>query len=688
MIILCILSFALESVVADTDFDERSILKYKIENGAITITDCDSNVTEVEIPSEINGYPVKYIGDSAFVFCDNLTTIVIPDSVKSIGRQSFAFCRGLANVTIGNGITSIGRGAFEGCSSLLNINIPDSVESIDEYAFHDCQNLEKINVSKNNRYFSNDERGALFDKEKTKLIQYPTGNTTSYYKIPDSVKTICHDAFLKSIYLTGVDISANTTDIGLQAFYGCYNITSIVVPDSVTNIDDMVFAYCDSLESVVIGNNVENIGAHAFLECYSLININIPDRVKIMGTQMFYGCSNLESVTIGSGVEQLSDSTFEDCSSLATILVEESNASYFSDENGILFNKDKTRLIRYPAQNKAANYSIPDSVAEIGDVAFAYCKYLTTIFIPHGVKNVSDETFRNCTSLISITVDENNIYYSSDEKGVLFNKDKTTLIVYPAGKKESSYVIPDGVTNICKSAFRYCYNLAAIVISDSVTDIADYTFYQLNMLKNVVIGKGVKNIGRYAFGCCYNLESVVIGDSVTNIDGCAFYECKSLVNIVIPDNVKNINKYAFYDCNNLTGITIGNGVASIGNKAFYGCYNLSTIYYRGTEDEWEKISIDLSNTYLLDADIKFLAFTKTSISADGKSFIITPINIENGKTVILAVYNGDVFVEMQSAVYTGEAIPFKTNMAYAKAKVMVWDNLTNLKPVCDVEVVK
>ena len=536
MIIFCVLSFAFESVAADGDFNEKSVLKYKIENEAVTITGCDSTVTEVEIPSEINGYPVKYIGGGAF--------------------------------------------------------------------------------------------------------------------------------------------------------YGCYNITSIVLPDSVTNIDDMVFAYCDSLESVIIGNNVENIGAHAFLECYSLININIPDSVKIMGDQMFYGCSNLERVTIGSGVEQLCDRTFEDCSSLATIFVDESNTCYFSDENGLLFNKNKTRLIQYPAQNKAVNYSIPNSVVEIGDVAFAYCKYLTTIFIPCGVKNVSDDTFRNCKSLISIIVDENNIYYSSDGNGVLFNKDKTTLISYPGGKKESSYVIPDGVKNICESAFHYCYNLTDIVISDSVTDIADYTFYQLNTLKSVVIGKGVKNIGRYAFGYCYNLKSVVIGDSVTNIDGCAFYKCKRLINVVIPDSVTNINKYAFYDCNNLAGITIGNGVANVGNKAFYGCYNLSAIYYRGTEEEWKKIDVDLSNTYLLDIDINFLMFTKTSISADSKSFIITPVNIKNGKTVILALYDDERFVEMQSAIYEGESIPLITSKTYTNAKVMVWDDFITLKPVCNAEIVK
>ena len=77
--------------------------------------------------------------------------------------------------------------------------------------------------------------------------------------------------------------------------------------------------------------------------------------------------------------------------------------------------------------------------------------------------------------------------------------------------------------------------------------------------------------------------------------------------------------------------------------------------------------------------------SKTEVSEDKKSFTITPINVENDKTVILALYNGEQFVEMQSAVYTGEAVPFTTTKTYTKAKVMVWDDLTNLKPVCEVE---
>ena len=158
--------------------------------------------------------------------------------------------------------------------------------------------------------------------------------------------------------------------------------------------------------------------------------------------------------------------------------------------------------------------------------------------------------------------------------------------------------------------------------------------------------------------------------------------------ITIPDGVISIGHDAFSRCNSLVSITIPDSVTSIGNYAFSNCSNLTDIYYRGTEAQWNAISVGYSNEPLVNATIHFVARTETELSNNDKSFAVTPVNIETGTTVILALYYGDVLVEAHSNVYAGEAIPFTTTESYTKAKVMVWSDFKTLEPMCEIEIIQ
>jgi len=226
--------------------------------------------------------------------------------------------------------------------------------------------------------------------------------------------------------------------------------------------------------------------------------------------------------------------------------------------------------------------TIPDSVTTIGDQAFWCCKSLTSVTIPAGVTYIGAWAFAGCSALNDITVDENNQCYSSDSYGVLFNKDKTVLIQYPAGNARTSYVIPDSVITIGEYAFGVGQNLA-----------------------DITIPYGVKFICDYAFAVSSNLENITIPDSVTIIGFGAFEECRNLASVTIGDSVTTIVFGAFAFCDSLTSVTIGNGVRIIGERAFYKCKSLSDVYYGSTEEDWNKISIGSDNEYLTDATIHF-----------------------------------------------------------------------------------
>ena len=356
-----------------------------------------------------------------------------------------------------------------------------------------------------------------------------TYSSAPWYNYRSSIKT--------------VNIADAVATIGSHAFYDYNSLTSVTIGDSVTSIGYYAFYDCDRLTSVTIGDSVTSIGSYAFYGCDRLTSITIPDSVTSIGEGAFNNCTSLKSMVIGKGVESLVVDTIISLTSITSFTVDENNKFYSSDKYGVLYNKDKTELIRYPSENKRSAFIIPDSVTSIGSYAFAYCDNLTSVTIGDSVTNIGSYAFYGC-SLTSVT-------------------------------------IPDSVTNISERAFMYCMSLTSITIGDSVT-----------------------SIGSYAFADCDRLTSVTIPDSVTRIGKYAFYHCDRLTSVTIPDSVTRISSYAFYSCGSLASITIPDSVTSIGEWAFLCCNSLTDVYYTGTEAQWKKISIESSND-LTNATIHF-----------------------------------------------------------------------------------
>ncbi len=360
-----------------------------------------------------------------------------------------------------------------------------------------------------------------------------------------------------------------------------------------------------SIPEKIAGKPVTEIGETAFYFCTGLTDVDIPDSVTKIGEKVFFGCTRLKSVTIPDSVTEISNFAFYCSTGLTEINVSSDNPLY-SSQDGVLFNKDKKTLICYPAGKENTSYSIPNSVTEIGKYAFYYCTGLTSVNIPDSVTEIGEGAFCFGTSvadikasLTDINVSGDNLLYSSQD-GVLFNKDKTTLICYPAGKENTSYSIPNSVavignaafegctsltsvdipnsvTEIGETAFCVCTSLTSVKIPDSVTVIGNNSFDSCKSLTNIEISNSLTEIGDNSFNSCTSLTSVDIPDSVTVIGNDAFYNCTSLTSVDIPNSVTEIGECAFFYCKDLTSVTIPAGVTEIGSQAFWGCDSLTSV---------------------------------------------------------------------------------------------------------------
>ena len=293
----------------------------------------------------------------------------------------------------------------------------------------------------------------------------------------------------------------------------------------------------------------------------------------------------------------------------STEVTKEDLKNAVEDEFGVKYSKDWKRLLRKP-KSLRGKYSIRKGVKVIGNGAFFWCEYLTSINIPNSVTTIGNGAFSRCSSLISINIPNSvttigrgafsrcnsltsiiipnsvvtiignpfyfwygNLYNESKafiyEDHVLFNKNKTTLIAYIA--REKNYTIPNSVTTIGEGAFNGCHFLTSIKIPNSVTTIGEGAFNGCYSLTSINIPNSVTTIGKLAFNGCYSLTNINIPNSVTTIENRVFIDCKSLTSINIPNSVTTIGESAFACCRSLIRINIPNSVTTIGNCAFRFC---------------------------------------------------------------------------------------------------------------------
>ena len=522
----------------------------------------------------------KYSSENGILFSKDKTALLncplgidcssyqIPFNVETIYAYAFKNHAEITSIAFHNNINTIFDYAFENCVGLEKVEIPQNVTSLGYQVFPGCTNFKEFIVDPNNNNYSSED-GVLYNKSKTILLRYPIGKQNESYILPNGTDTIADCAFNNCSYLSNVILHDNLDVIGSDVFRG----TKLYEDES--NWDNGVFymgnylleADNDKLQAdYVVREGTRIIATSAFSGCQKLTSIVLPNSLERIGAFAFHMCRKLKSINIGSNVSKIDSYAFSWCDNLCEINVSFDN-EYFSSEDGVLFNKDKTELLRYPFAKENTSYTIPNSVKIICEEAFSRCANLTEITIPDGVVEIQYHAFHYCTGLKSIEIPNSvkslgaAFQACSDLKSITLGANINSIGNDPFNgtmyyNDKSNW--ENGVMYIGEYLIKANPKVidSNYKVKEGTRLIADYAFYGCDNLVNIEIPNSVTTIGTVVFDYCANLKSVRIPESINRLKLATFWGCSALTSVAIPSNVKILEGQLFQECENLNEIFI------------------------------------------------------------------------------------------------------------------------------------
>lgn len=371
--------------------------------------------------------------------------------------------------------------------------------------------------------------------------------------LPNSVRGIYAYAFCGCPSLKSVTLSQSLDSIGSWAFGYCTSLDSVVIPDHTSIIRENIFQSCTSLKTIHLGTGLTFLPNEAFAQCTALDTIVIPDNVKEVGERVFTGCSSLKSITLGSGVTTLSKEALANLTALESIVIPDNittiDVNVFSGDSALRHVTWGTGISSIPMGafrncTSLDTLELPAHITEIQELAYTNCESLTSIIIPENITSIRQDAFHDCANLKEVTINSNVLVNAPQWKiyNAIYNK---------FGEQVTHYIL-----------------------GDSITSIADSTFFGCSNLEKVTFGPNVQTIGKGAFANCTSLETFMMPTSIADS---TFVGCDNLREVILGPNAKTIGKGAFANCSSLESITISEGVEQIDAGAFAGCTNLKTV---------------------------------------------------------------------------------------------------------------
>lgn len=458
---------------------------------------------------------------AAFADLPNLEKVTIPDSVEKIDDYVFYNCKSLKKITIPDSVTSIGKECFGECESLEKISFGKKVKAIGDGSFLKCQSLRQIVVAPESKFFICKKGGLYQQKEKVLYFYYDCFKKANIEKDTKRIGTF---AFADHNELQEVHIPASVTVIGGGAFYQCKNLRKVIFAQK---------SKCKKIESYNSKRDVHG----CFSYCEKLAKLDFPKSLRSIGVYGLMSCTSLKNVRFPEGFRFIGSHCLSDCTSLKRVYFGKSFEGYLDYKQDVSdgYKAEDARLNRW---------------------------------------------FVNDTrSLKEIKVSKKNPFFST-ENGVMYDKKKEVLYVYPEGKKDIKFKIPKSVRKIRAWAFDQCNHLRTVEIFGQKTEIQSTVFW-----KNT------------------NLKSVKIYGEGTKLEEESFYQCKKLKSVAVYGEKSWIASKAFKRCKNIKSVTISGKKTEIEPKAFGQSKNF-TIY--GKEDsEAQKFAKDYNKKFVVIKKIKY-----------------------------------------------------------------------------------
>ena len=553
--------------VANTDETTGVTTIYKVTKIANRAFAYCNALKSVTLPDTM-----KTVGALSFMDCANLEKAYFPDTVTEMGSNLFANCLKLESFTIPKGVTYLGEYIFWNCPLITEMVIHDDVTYIGTTTFSKCTNLTKITIGKslkslgsapklcdnlttiivdpeNPYYDSRNNCNAIISKE-TDILQWGCKTTV----IPTSVVGLSREAFQCCQSITSLPIGSQITYIGKDAvpLSACENIDGVYYLKDNTGTYRYLISADKTIESCQIKEECEVIAANAFESCTTLKNVTLPTNLKIIESAVFKGCTSLESISIPDSVESIEFEAFRGCKALVSAVI----------GNGV---KLIDSQVFYDC-TKLTNVTLGNSVTSIGNNAFYNCSSLANINFPFSIEIIGDSSFRSC------------------------------------GKIAGDIVLPNCIS-IGNNAFRSCGSITGLTFGKDIS-LGDGAFAFCSNLTEITNSVNIKSIGSETFYYCSNLVTELNLSGLTTIGSSAFRKCSKLKGVVNLINVSNIGTFAFDGCQSITGVIFGDNLTTINSSAFQGCDSLQNVYYTGTEEEWNNVTLN-SNSKITSATKHF-----------------------------------------------------------------------------------
>ena len=640
----------------------------------------DKTITSFDFNEELPGIEIAEISNYAFQGCTSLTSITLPNNVERVGDYAFQGCTALETVNFNNKVTSIGSYAFEGCTSLKTIDLSGNISSIGDSAFSGCTALKSVTfgdeiVSIGSSAFSGCTalESATFGNKLTSIGHYAFSNCSSLESVTfgSGIQTIGHEAFSRCSSLESITFPASVTSINDYAFRECSSLKSVVFENSEATIGSGAFEYCRALETVNLGNKIASIGNNAFYDCETLKTIIIPDSVTYLGSSSFGSCGQLSSVVIGSGVTSIESNTFSWCGGLKTLVI------------GANVETIKDSAFYYCHSIQAIIVS--NSLTSVGENAFYECNNIKHIFFTGAEEQWNAISFhKNGNDCIE---NNTNINFNSPIKTISFVQTDACSYILVDGYKAIDFRITDNsiayfnfveelqgvvLEEIASDAFNWCGSLTLIVLPEEVTSISEnafkdcgqlqYVYYagsqeqwnaidisetgnanllNLNVEYESTMGFTVVKTATYSYILTddkrvlgfrlldssikfFNFAKELEGLNLETLLSCTFNNAYNVVAIVLPDTVKTISSNTFRND------------------------SLKYVFYTGSQQQWNKISIGDNNNVLNKAyvEVNTPVNNLTYVSNNSYSYILTNDNrafglVVNDKTMTSFDFNDE-----------------------------------------------
>ena len=619
------------------DTNNVEVIEYEAFAGAhFSDITFGSSLKELKEYAFANGYDgeelifnegLEFYGNSVFVGCPNVKTIVIPGTCKKIDNGAFTGMY-VSNIILNEGIEELGYSIFMGCSNLKSVTIPGSVKKLPSGLFTSVA-LQEIILSEgieeiNSGTFDTSKYSVKKLSLPGSLVNIPdellsNGSSLEELILGEGIKEIGNRTFAYCNNLAKLQLPTTLEEIGEYAFYNdgkfdydlsslnnlksigqyafgyCQGITKIVLPSSLENIEQGAFYYCMGATLIDIHGSFDTIPQYAFQNATSLREVYIGDNIKTIRSGAFYTCPYLFSVVLGENVETISDGAFSSCYFLKLIynnselelvpgssnygqialyakcIIKEGEDLTFINDNGFLFEQTETsyQLIGYIGSEE--NITLPTSFKDKDD-------NVITEFTINRYAFRNNQTIKSVVIPDSYTEIPDSFFYGcTNLESVTIGSGITSLeygLFYGSGLK--SVVIPDTITYLDKDVFRYCKSLKSITIGSGIDNIPMYSFAGCESLESITIPNTVTSLGAYCF-MYSGLKSITLGTGLTELPSYAFQYAEKLESITIPANITSIGSYAFQYCKGLKSFKLEANDAVISPYMFDQCNGLEEV---------------------------------------------------------------------------------------------------------------